>query len=239
MQTEVKPTFNVRPAVTAIEVDGVVYNAQPIAGNWHQVRDGDYTEGFRQGIMRAQVNLVHSGYVNKGSDDKLTKESAGKIVKVARNKWVTGNTALYGGNSGNEWVFAQDLPEVKEGRIVMNQDELVARIEAEGKRIVNDYLHISADGQVRAMKRKGFRSGEYTIEQMLASNQPTLITGDEQAPRKIADMMEIAKKPGYLSIPSQGIITVPDLDGGGGRVYLLGGNWGEFNGNGRSFGVRR
>ena len=220
MQTEVKPTFNVRPAVTTIEVDGVVYNAQPIAGNWHQVRDGDYTEGFRQGIMRAQ-------------------ESAGKIVKVARNKWVTGNTALYGGNSGNEWVFAQDLPEVKEGRIVMNQDELVARIEAEGKRIVNDYLHISADGQVRAMKRKGFRSGEYTIEQMLASNQPTLITGDEQAPRKIADMMEIAKKPGYLSIPSQGIITVPDLDGGGGRVYLLGGNWGEFNGNGRSFGVRR
>ena len=239
METRARPTFNVRPAVTTIEVDGVVYNAQPIAGNWHQVRDGDYTEGFRQGIMRAQVNLVHSGYVNKGSDDKLTKESAGKIVKVARNKWVTGNTALYGGNPGNEWAFAQDAPEVSEGRIRMNQDELVARLEAPGKRIVNDYLHISADGQVRAMKRKGFRSGEYTIEQMLASNQPTLITGDEQAPRKIADMMEITKKPGYLSIPSQGIITAPDLIEYDNRVCLDGDNWGEFFGNRYSFGVRQ
>ena len=239
MKTETKPTFNVRPAVTAIEVDGVVYNADPISGNWHQVRDGDYTEGFKQGVMRAQVNLVHSGYVNKDSDDKLTKERARKIVKFARNNWVAGNTALYGGNPRSEWVFAQDFPEVKEGRIVMAQDSLVAHLEAEGMRKISDYLHISADGQVRAMKRVGFSNGDYTIEQMLKSNQPMLITGDEQAPRKMADMMEIAKKSGYLSIPSVGGITVPDLVEDVIRVYLIGDNWFEFGGGRHSFGVRQ
>ena len=232
-----KPTFNVnvRPAVTTLEVDGVVYNAKPVEPeNWYQVG-----EGFKQGVMSAQLNLVHSGYINRNSDDKLTKERAGRIVSVAHNKWVTGNTALYGGNSGNEWVFAQDFPEVKEGRIAMNQDELVARLEAPGKRIINDNLHVSADGQVRAMKREGFRAGEYTIDQMLTSNQPIWITGDEQAPRKMADIMEIAKKPGYLTIPPQGNITVPGLIEGGFRVCLSGYGWVGFNGGRHSFGVRQ
>jgi len=234
-----RPTFNVRPAVTTIEVDGVLYNADPVSGNWHQTRDGDYIEGFKQGIMRAQVNLVHSGYINKGSDNELTKKYAKGIVQVARMHWVTGNTSLYGGNYRSEWVFAQDAPEVKDGRIVMNQDALVARLESEGKRIINDNLHVSADGTVRAMKRDGFRNGEYTIDQMLASNQPIWITGDEQAPRKMTDIMTAVEKLGYLSIPSQGGITVPALDEGDSRVYLYGDDWGGFDGFRHSFGVRQ
>lgn len=234
----IKPTFNVCTAVTTIEVDGVVYNASPLSGNWHQLRDGDYTEGFKQGIMIAQVNLIHSGYVNKGIDNKLASKHTKGIVQIARNNLVTGNTALYGGNTGSEWIFAQDLPEVKEGRIEMNQDTLVARLESEDKRIINDHLHISADGQVRAMKREGFRNGEYTVEQMLASNQPTFITGDKQAPRKMADMMKTTNKPGYLSIPSHRIITVPGLGVGDDRLDLCSFWSGFFDGR-CSFGVRQ
>ncbi len=240
METRAKPTFNVRPAVTTIEVDGVVYNAQPVGPvNWHQARDGDYTEGFKQGVMSEQLNLVHSSYINKNSDDNIAKKHAKSIVGIARNHLVTGNTAVYGGNTGCEWVFAQDFPEVKEGRIVMNQDILEARLSTKGMRKINDNLHISADGQVRAMKRAGFRNGDYTVEQMTASNQPILMTGDEQSPSKMVDMMKLAEKLGYLSIPSQGNIRVPDLDEGDDWLGLDGVNWDVFDDDRYSFGVRQ
>ena len=239
MEIKSKSTFNIRQAVTTIEINGVVYNAEPASDTcWHQTRNGDYTDGFKQGIMKAQLDLVHSGYTNKASENPLVKEHAGRIVKIASENWVTGNTALYGGNSGSEWVFAQDFPEVQEDRIVMNQDTLISRLEAEGKKIINDNLHINTRTGVRAMKRAGFRDGDYTREQTLTSNQPIWVTGDEQAPIKMADIMGIAQKLGYLSIPSQRKISVPSLREFGIWLGLGDDRWGEFVGR-YSFGVRQ
>ena len=236
METIAKLTF-VR-VVTIIETAGAVYHAQQVGpGNWRQARGGYYPKGFKQGGMGAQLNLVYLGYIHRDSNDEIINKHAKDIVEIAHESWVTGDTALYGGNAGSAWVFAQDFPEVIAGRIVMNQDTLVARLEAPGKRIIDDNLHISADGQVRAMKRENFRIGNYTIGQMLESNQPIFLTGDEQAPRQMANIMHVTGKLGCLSIPSQGDISVPVL-GEMADKLCLDGDWKDFYPNTYSFGIR-
>src|SRR3989344_1811479 len=124
-----KPSFKVTPAVTTIAVDGVVYNASPVGPNtWYQVRERDYGKGFKQGYFGPNFNLVHGCYVNKDSKDEQIRKHANGVVSVARNNWVTGRTALYSGDKERELIFIQDEPEVKDGRIVMNQKALKARL---------------------------------------------------------------------------------------------------------------
>ena len=232
MEPNQKPTFDVFRPVTTIKIGNTVYNAEPIGpGNFHKLRAQNYGEGFRQATFGETFHLFYAARINPESPE------AKRILQVNRKNVISANTALYGGDKGSEWVFAQDFPEVKEGRIVMSQDDLVARLEYEGKKVLTDSLHINPQTGVMAMKREGFRNEIYSVYQMLASDQPILFTGNEQAPIQMAAIMELTNQQGYLSIPSPGDIRVPVLDENSSVVYLNGHTWNEFCGDSVSFGV--
>ena len=233
-----RPPFNVRPAVTIIEVDGIVYNASPVGSNtWHQVREGDYGEGFKQGVFGQNFNLLHNGYVNKDSEDEQIRKHANGVVSTARNNGVIGRTALYGGDQDRELIFIQDEPKVKDGRIVMSQKALEARLGSRRRKIGN--VIFSDDGLVRAIPRADVREGEYGAEQMRKLSYPIFMTGDADAPEKMVDIMKIAGKSGYLCVPYPNSIRVPGLSEGGGGVFLVGSFTGEFVVGWCSFGVRQ
>ena len=232
-EQKTQPTFNVRPAVTTIQVGDVVYNAEPAGpGNWHKLRQADYGQDFRQGTFGENFTLAHSGYINQKSENEQTRKHARNVVQVVRKQWLTGNTALYGGEK--ELIFAQDFPEVQEGNIVMNQKDLEARL---GKHQVGDVV-ISDDCLVRAMPREKVREGECNTEQMLKESYPIFLTGDAEAPEKMADMMQTVEKPGYLWVPRKNKVRVPGLGESDVRLFLVG-LWFEFFVDRYSFGVRR
>ena len=67
------------------------------------------------------------------------------------------------------------------------------------------------------------------------------LTGDENAPEKLAQIQEIISKRGYIFALPKGKkneIRVPDLYGYADSLDLDGGNWGELGNSGCSFGVR-
>ena len=219
-----KPTFEVLHGTISVKVNGRVYNVRAVGpSTWHGLRNANYGFGFKEGTLGENLNLLYSAYLNQE-----TSESKG-VIGVQR-LWVTGNTAMYGGDG--ELIFAQDMPEVKEGRIFMLQKDLEARL---GKREVKGVI-FSDDGLVRAMPRANVREGEYNAEQMLRATFPIFMTGDENASEKMADMMQACSKPGYFWVPAPKAIRVPGLDEASDRLGLDGG-WLEFGGVRYSFGV--
>ena len=176
MSKIIKPSFEVVPAVTTIKVGDKVYNASPVGpGNWHQVRLGDYGEGFKQGTFGDNLTLVHAAYLNRDS-----REAKG-VVKLVQNNWLTGNTALYG---GKDLIYAVDFPEVRDGRIVIDEKGLNAKLGSKQEGEV-----IFGKG-VRALSRSQVRHGEYNPSEALKSAYPILITGDEEASEKTAQILK-------------------------------------------------
>ncbi len=227
------PSFKVNPpSVETIGVDGKVYNPS-FKGptNWHQLREADYGRGFRQGTFGDNFRLAHSAYMNQRSKDRDTREYAKEIVGVSQNHFITGNTALYG---GEELIFAVDFPQVEDSRIAINQKDLEARL---SKRQIGKVI-LSEDSLVRAMPRSDVREGDYTSAQIRKSQYPLLLTGDKESSEKTAQIMKKIKKPGYLFVPSVGAIRCPVLVEGGDGLGL-GGYWYGFDDGRCSFGVRQ
>ena len=234
-EQKTKPTFELlHNAIIPIELNGVVYNAGAVGPyNWHKLRAAEYGEGFRQGTFGENFTLAHCGYVNKDSENKQTRKNARNVVKVVRKHWLAGNTALYGGDEDSELIFVQDFPEVKEDKIVMNQKDLEERL---GSHELKGVI-FSDDGLVRAIPRANVRQGECNAEQVLQTTYPIFLTGDEEAPEKVIEMMETINKPGYFWVPAKRNVRVPGLVGIGDSLFL--GDWNEFSGIRYSFGVRQ
>jgi hypothetical protein len=109
--TLAKPTFKEVVAVTTMELDnGLVFNSQKVGPmNFTGLRNADYGQGFRMPTMPNLVPLVYASLENQ--DYKTAKE----VISILKNHWLTGNTVAHYFPKG---MFAEDNPEMKDGRIV-------------------------------------------------------------------------------------------------------------------------
>ena len=229
METQRKPSFEVQRAITLVKIDGKVYNATPIGPkNWHNLRNAEYGQGFRQGSFGENVGLVHAAYMNQDSQE------AQAIVCASRKSFITGNTAIL---YTPQTIFVQDSPQVTNRQIVMDAQTLESKI---GKKTIQG-VTFSDDGSVRAIPYD-FAKEWQTSEQMRKNPFAIALTGDENAPEKIAEMQDVTQKKGYvwaLGKGTQNEIRVPGVDGFDYRVFLGGDRWYEFLGDGYSFGVQQ
>ena len=216
------------PVFGTIKTAGRVYTDSPINGNFHQLRQADYGKGFRQGIFGEQLALVHKAYFNQGD------AGADNVVSVAGTLFISGNTAM---KYIQDLVIVQDIPKVRNGRIVMDESKLIRKL----SKNANKGVRFSDDGSIRAMPY-GFGTEWQDSQQMKNNPFPILLTGDLEAGEKLAQIQDRIQKKGYIWALGQGInsvIRVPDLREFDGRLFLDGNIWDEFDDDRGSFGVRQ
>lgn len=223
-----KPSFNVSQDGRTVEVDGTVYSLNSQGpGTFLQLRQADYGQGFEQATFRQLLNLLNSAYLNQENGH------ANELVRTSSRKLVMGNTLIY---TTLENVFAIDNPQFNGDKLVATAKDLESRL---GKKQVRS-VTFSYDGLVRAMPRLECESGRYNQFEVLALNFLTLITGDRDAPEKLAQILDMFKNPFFLSAPLLQGITIPGLDGFGDRLDLVSYDWNELVGKDKnSFGVRK
>src|SRR3989344_266808 len=121
-----KPTFKSSSGgVNPILVGDREYNASSRGpGNFHDLKQADYGEGYKQGTFGDQLTLAHGAYLNQDNPD------AQSIVGIFRNRIVSGNTAM---SYTPELIIVQDMPEVRNGRIVMDGNSLTAKLSENAK----------------------------------------------------------------------------------------------------------
>ena len=228
MKTREKPTFEVARVVTTVTVGDKVYNSKPKGpDNFHTLRAQNYGEGFRQATYGEVVRLAHSAYLNSESPE------AQAIIKSNRQSWTSGNTAIQYMPSG---IYVIDEPQTADGRIVVaSEKDLTARL---GSKEVKGVV-FSDDGNVRRIGYDFAREWQTPAE--IAKNPFAIaLTGDEDAPEKMAEILGAIKKKGYvwaLGKVSQPEIRVPVLNEYVNRLGLSGDGWDEFDFR-YSFGVR-
>ena len=218
------------PSVGTIEVDGKVYNASPRGpGNVHFLKNEYYGEGFRQGTFGEQFNLVHSAYLNQ------KKNGARGIVNVVKNHWASGDTALLGRKDD---ILVMNNLEIRNGRIYMNSDKLEDLLSQSTE--LYEGVKISSCGNIGRISRKIIKKGyNKSPTEIKDSLHPyvAFLTLDSGSPPKIDKILEITEKPAYIWVPSDGVVGVPGLGEGDGRLDLF--VWGGFGGGRCSFGVRK
>ena len=219
-----KPTFEVARAVvaravTTINVDGRIYNAA-LAGptNWHILRRADYGQGFRESTFGENLDLVHAAYSNKESPE------AQSIIDKTRGLLIGGDTAII---YTPELIIVSDFPKVGGNRILMDENTLRARLGShEVKKVI-----FSDDLKVRAIPYE-FAAEWQDADEMRNNPFSIALTGDEEAPEKLAQIQEKIGKRGYVWALSKGTkdeIRVPSLSGYADRLYLSGDGWGVLD----------
>lgn len=185
-----KPTFKVRHGgaeaggASWAVIGQLQYNLHPYGSsesNWCQLINSEHafvsTRKAQIGTLGEAFTLLHAAVVNNhytGSDLKQR---------------ITGNTALYGGTADSQYIYAQDNPEIIDGRIVMNQKSLEARLSS---RQIGSVI-FSEDGLVRAMPRADLPE-ELDLrilgfDPIKRENYLIFATGDENSPDKVLDIL--------------------------------------------------
>jgi hypothetical protein len=229
MKTKAKTGFKHNPPLIygTIETAGRMYTDSPQGpGNFHFLRQSNYGEGFKQGTFGDQFALAHGAYTNQG------KEGAMDIVKLLRNFWLSGNTSIL---YTPTLVIVQDMPEVKDGRIVMDEKNLNSRLSKNAK----NGVRFSDDGSVRALPYS-FKTGWQSSDKIRANLFPVALTGNKDAPEMLEEIINKIGKSVYiyaLNKVSEPEIRVPDLCEDDDRLNLFGDGWNGFNDGGRSFGI--
>ena len=224
-----KPTFkNLSEGVNPVEIDGRVYNASPKGpGNFHTLREANYGKGFVQGTFGNQLVLVHGAYLNQDNSDART------IVETSKNHYILGNTAI---NYAPQLVIVQDMPEVRDGRIVMDEKSLTAKLSKNAK----NGVRFSDDESIRALSY-GFETGWQTTDQIRINPFSIALTGNVNAPEMLAEIQDKISKKGYIWALGQGTnneIRVPGLNEDVDSLDLDG-DWDGFGDDRSSFGVRQ
>jgi len=120
-KTITKPKFKEGVAATTMELDdGLVFNAQRVGPKtFRMLRESDYGKGFRMPTMSELVPLVYASLENEDHD------TAKNVVETLKRNWITGNTGILYAPEG---MFVQDNPELKDGKILMNQKALESKL---------------------------------------------------------------------------------------------------------------
>jgi len=181
-----KPTFKEVVAVTTMELDnGLIFNAERVGPmNFAGLRNADYGSGFRMPRMPELVPLVYASFENKDYG------TAKKVIKTLRNNWLTGNTGILYVPEG---MYVQDNPELKNGRISMNQKILESKL---GKHEEKGVI-FSDDKTIRFTPYNYKRDLQSALE---LSKNPGIIalTGSEANAEKLARVSERYKSRPYF-----------------------------------------
>ena len=216
--------LNIREGRTYLDTHsskGIVSFVAPAFGHSAYAKVGqEITEaGLVQPTMKQTASLIYDAWQNPA--EKYSKDIIGKL----RTNWLWGfNGLLYVPKEG---VYIQDRPEVQNGRVVMNQEDLVKKME-------------SNDESVRFVPFGFKRESQSSLE--LAKNPFVQALAGEEGADKLAQVSENYKiKPFVWALENINSpqIRVASLDSVryfvGDRLDVYGNDWGGSNGY--AFGV--
>ncbi len=216
------------PSIGTIEIDERVYTAEPQGfGNFLQLREANYGEGFEQATLGGQSRIYSRAILNPKA------QGAQRIIQPGKARWLSGDTAVIWTSKG---LIAQDKPELREGRIYMVPKALMSQL---GSRQIKD-VRFSDDGKVR-FTPYGFKVGEQKPRD-LAKNAGLIafLGGEEEAELTAEASAEFRDQPvlGGFTSSRKNLVKVPVLVVGGDWLDIVGSaTWGEFGDCGYSFGV--
>jgi len=206
--TNRKPTFNVSEDGTTVEVDGTTYFlglADPM--DVVSLRRLNFDGYFGMTALRGQLDLIHSAHVNDNYENRGSTEGIVKVTNAFRSRILAADTIFYLGRGLN---FAIDYPKVEGGKIDVSQRSLESCLGS--KQIGRIYL--SDDGLVRAIPYEGKSKRTYSSNEMVESDYPLFLTGNEEAPHQIAGIIRSLFSRGKIIFPQaedEGLILVPAL----------------------------
>ena len=183
------------------------------------VKEAIEQDGYKTPTMAENASLVHTAF---NSDDKYSNGIKG----IMKDRWLwsfTGN--LYLPNKG---VYIQDNPEIRDGRVIMDESDLVKKLE-------------SKDPSVRFVPF-GFET-ESMSPMQLAKNAYVIGLAGEEGADKLAEVADEFKQKPYLwsfksvNEPTTRVSAL-DSDWGLGHWLDVNGSDGGVSWDGHAFGVR-
>ena len=174
-----KPSFEEVVGVTTMNLpdENLKFSSQKIGPmNFNDLRNADYGEGFRMPTIGEAIPLIYTSLENK---DYTT---AKKVIKTLKQNWITGNTGILYTPEG---MFVQDNPSIKNGKIVMNANQLEKKLgsfEEKGVvfsddksiRFTNYDFQIEFQSSLQLAKNKGviaYAGGEEKAEQLAEASE--------------------------------------------------------------------
>jgi len=187
-KTITKPSFREVVAVTTMNLDdeGLTFNSQRVGPlNFAGLRNADYSPGFRMPTMPELVPLVYASLENQDYD------TAKNIVENLRRNWLTGNTGIL--YVPPEGMFVQDNPDLRDGRISMNQEVLEARLGSHEERGV-----VFSDDKSARFTPYEFVRGEQSSLTLSENPGVIALVGGEEKAEKLARASEHYKTKSYF-----------------------------------------
>ena len=167
--------------------NGLTFNAQRIGPmNFSGLRQADYSQGFRMPTMPELVPLVYASLGRKN-------QAAMHVIKTLKNFWLTGNTGILYTPKG---MYAQDNPEMVDGKIVMDENTLEDKL---GKTQEKGVI-FSDDRSIRFTPH-GFKRGYLELKSAsdLATNSGVMVfSGGEEEAEMLAKASEHYKSKPYF-----------------------------------------
>lgn len=211
--------LRVREGRTELEADHLgrtITFLHPAYGpdDYFSVQRGIEKAGLRVPTMAETISLAYSAWQNP--NEKYSKE----IIQLLKNGWFWGFTGnLYVPNKG---VYIQDNPEVKSGIVIMNEQDLVKKLE-------------SGDDSVRFVPF-GFQNGEISLRELEKNPYVQALVGEEGA-EKLGEVTDKYRKKLYLysfKNVNEPIARVPALSSDWNDLRL---NVSGYSGDGYAFGL--
>jgi len=187
-KTIVKPSFEETMNLSNV---GLRFNPQRVGPmRFNRLRDADYGKGFRMPTMPELVPLVYASLENQEYN-----ETAKNVIKILRDSWITGNTAVHYFPQG---MFVQDNPELKDGKILMNKKALESKLGSHRERGVM----FSDDRSVRFTPYKftpyKFKIGSQSALDLARNPGIIALVGSEENAEKLARASEHYREKPYF-----------------------------------------
>jgi hypothetical protein len=183
-----KPEFEELTTMNLPDV-GLRFNAQRVGPfGFHGLRKINYYgKGFRMPTMPELVPLIYASLENK-KEYKTAKD----VKKTLKHNYLTGNTGVLYAPEG---MFVQDNPELKDGRIFMDQKTLQSKLGSHEERKVA----FSDDGSVR-FTPDNFKIQSQTPLELSTNTGIIALVGGEENAEKLAKASEHYRlKPYFLT----------------------------------------
>jgi hypothetical protein len=228
--TNEKPEFEELTTMNLPDV-GLRFNAQRVGPfGFHGLRKINYYgKGFRMPTMPELVPLIYASLEYKNYD------TAKNVVKTLKKDQIAGNTGILYIPKG---MFVQDNPELKDGRISMNQEVLEKKLGSHEERGVV----FSNDNSIRFTPYNFKRKSQTPLELSTNTGIIALVSGEENA-EKLAKASECYRnKPDFWTLENvdSPVTKVANLgsDFFVGRWFIVNADDHE-NSNRYSFGVQK
>lgn len=226
MQTKVAQGIIAREGRTYLDVPhqkGILSFVSPEFGPDFYVNVASQINEARltQPIMEQNASLVHAAWQNP------KEKYSAQVINLMKNNLLWGFNGLLW--MPQEGVYIQDRPEIKAGTVIMNREDLVAKLEAK-------------DPAVRFVPF-GFKT-EYQTSRELEKNEFVKALAGEEGAQKLAEVADKYNGKPYVAAFTKDSIKEPtmrvarlDSDWGldGGRLSV-GGGWVDYR-FGYAFGV--